>query len=117
MLSLIGINVLTSEMAEKIENELKDKYIMNKYLIKKDFVEYKFWFESFFEYLNDKQENEDKNNGSKIIKEFLFDIWKSDDNSTYFDFKQFLDALKVNKYITDYVDFNEVKYYDIIFEK
>ena len=104
-------------MEEKIDNELKPKYFMSKYLNKKDFMEYKFWFESFFEYLNDKQENEDKNNGSKIIKEFLFDIWKSDDNSTYFDFKQFLDASKVNKYITDYVDFNGVKYYDIIFEK
>ena len=119
VLALIGVNVLTNEMEEKIENELKDKYFMNKYLNKKDFIEYKFWFESFFEYLNHKNENEneDINKGYLNIKEFLFDIWKNDENSTYFDFKKFLDVLKINKYVTDYVDFNDVRYYDIIFEQ
>ena len=117
ILSLIGVNVLTNEMEQKIENELKDKYFMNKYLNKIDFLEYKFWFESFFEYLNDKNEDENKNKGSKDIKEFLFDVWKNDDNSSYFDFKKFLEVLKINKYVTDYVDFNEVRYYDIIFEQ
>ena len=117
ILSLIGVNVLTNEMEQKIENELKDKYFMNKYLNKNDFLEYKFWFESFFEYLNDKNEDENKNKGGKDIKEFLFDVWKNDDNSSYFDFKKFLEVLKINKYVTDYVDFNEVRYYDIIFEQ
>ena len=116
VLSLIGVKVLTSEMEEKIENELKDKYIFNKYLTKKDFIEYKFWFETFFDYLDGKNENEDKIKGASIIKEFLFDIWKNDDNSSYFDFKKFLESLKVNKYITDYADLNGIKYYDILFE-
>ena len=119
ILVLIGVNVLTNEMEDKIENDLKDKYFMNKYLHKKDFIEYKFWFESFFEYLNHKNENdnEDINKGNLNIKEFLFDMWKNDDNSTYFDFKKFLDVLNINKYVTDYVDFNDVRYYDIIFEQ
>ena len=105
-------------MEEKIDNDLKDKYFMNKYLNKKDFMEYKFWFEIFFEYLNHKNDNdnEDISKKNQNIKEFLFDIWKNDDKSTYFDFKKFLDVLKINKYVTDYVDFNDVRYYDIIFE-
>ena len=121
ILSLIGVNVLTKEMEEKIENELKDKYYMNKYLNKNDFFQYEFWFESFFEYLNDNSEDisEDirDNKAGQDLKEFLFDIWKNDDNSPYFDFKKFLDVLKINKYVTDYVDFSEVRYYDIIFEQ
>ena len=117
ILSLIGVNVLTNEMEEKIENDLKDKYILNKYLQKNDFLEYKFWFETFFEYLNEKNENESANKVIPNIKEFLFDIWKNDDNSTYFDFKKFIEVLKINKYVTDYVDFNDVRYYDIIFEQ
>ena len=118
ILSLIGVNILNSEIEEKIENELKDKYIMDKYLTKKDFMEYIFWFEPFFEYVNDKSKmDDDKNiNNSKSIKEFLFDIWKNDDNSTYFDFKKFLDVLRSNKYVTDLTN-NEVRYYDIIFDK
>ena len=117
ILSLIGVNVLTNEMEEKIDNELKDKYIMNKYLKKNDFLEYKFWFETFFEYLNEKNEKGDEIKGMQNIKEFLFDIWKNDDNSTDFDFKKFLDILKVNKYVTDCVDFKDIRYYDIIFEQ
>ena len=112
----MGVKVLTYEMEEKIENELKDKYILDKYLTKKDFIEYKFWFETFFDYLDGKNENEDKIKGASIIKEFLFDVWKNDDNSSYFDFKKFLEALKVNKYITDYADMNGIKYYDSLFE-
>ena len=118
ILSLIGVNILNSEIEEKIENELKNKYIMDKYLTKKDFMEYIFWFEPFFEYVNDKSKiNDDKNiNNSKLIKEFLFDIWKNDDNSTYFDFKKFLEVLRSNRYVTDLTN-NEVRYYDIIFDK
>ena len=91
---------------------------MDKYLTKKDFMEYIFWFESFFEYVNDKSKmDDDKNiNNSKHIKEFLFDIWKNDDNSTYFDFKKFLEVLRSNRYVTDLTN-NEVRYYDIIFDK
>ena len=118
ILSLIGVNILNSEIEEKIENELKNKYIMDKYLTKKDFMEYIFWFEPFFEYVNDTSKiNDDKNiNNSKLIKEFLFDIWKNDDNSTYFDFKKFLEVLRSNRYVTDLTN-NEVRYYDIIFDK
>jgi hypothetical protein len=118
ILSLIGVNILNSEIEEKIENELKDKYIMDKYLTKTDFMEYIFWFEPFFEYVNDKSKTDDDKiiNNSQHIKEFLFDIWKNDDNSTYFDFKKFLDVLRSNRYVTDLTN-NEVRYYDIIFDK
>jgi len=118
ILSLIGVNILNSEIEEKIEKELKDKYIMDKYLTKKDFMEYIFWFEPFFEYINDKSKRDNDKSiiNNKSIKEFLFDIWKNDDNSTYFDFKKFLDVLRSNRYVTDLTN-NEVRYYDIIFEK
>ena len=53
--------------------------------------------------------------GGKMIKEFLFDLWKNDENSSYFNFDKFFNSLKVNKYVTDFTDFNEVRYYDIVF--
>ena len=90
---------------------------MKKYLTKNNFLEYKFWFEPFFDYLNDKKENEDMYKGMRNIKEFLFDIWKIDNNSNYIDFKKFIEVLKVNKYVTDFADFNDIRYYDIIFYK
>ena len=113
MLSLIGVNLLTSEEEEKIEKDLKNKLIMNKYLTKSDFLEYHFWFESFFNYYTNNKIEE--NNGNNIIKEFLFDIWKNGENSSYFDFNKFLSILKISKYVTDFSDFNELKYYDVIF--
>ena len=116
ILSLIGVNVLTPEIEEEIEKNLKDKLIIGKYLNKKDFLEYKFWFESFFEYYNhDKIDNDEGIIGNKIIKEFLFDLWKNDENSTFFNFQKFLNVMKINKYVTDLIDFNDIKYYDIIF--
>ena len=116
ILSLIGVNVLTPEIEEEIEKNLKDKLIIGKYLNKKDFLEYKFWFESFFEYYNhDKIDNDEGIIGNKIIKEFLFDLWKNDENSTFFNFQKFLNVMKINKYVTDLIDFNNIKYYDIIF--
>ena len=111
ILPLIGVNILTPEIEEKMEKNLKDKLIMGKYLDKKNFFEFKFWFESFFEYYN----HYEGISGINIIKEFLFDLWKIDENSTYFNFQKFLDVMKINKYITDLIDFNDVKYYDIIF--
>ena len=117
ILPLIGVNILTPEEEDKIEKDLKNKLIKEKYLTKKDFFDYKFWFESFFDfYITNKLEDEaNENSGITIIKEFLFDLWINNENSTYFNFRKFFDSLKVNKYITDFTDFNEVRYYDIIF--
>ena len=113
ILPLLGVNILTPEEEDKIEKEFNNKLIMGKYLNKKDFFEYKFWFESFFEfYLMDEN---DENKGIKLLKEFLFDLWKNDENSSYFNFDKFFNSLKVNKYVTDFTDFNEVRYYDIVF--
>ena len=113
VLPLIGVNILTPEEEDKIERDLKNKLIMGKYLNKKDFFEYKFWFESFFDFYL--IEENDENKGIKLLKEFLFDLWKNDENSIYFNFDKFFSSLKVNKYITDFSDFNEVRYYDIVF--
>jgi hypothetical protein len=116
MLSLIGVNILTPEIEEKINKDLKNKLIKGRYLCKTDFLEYQFWFESFFEfYSNEKIDGYEGLSGKKIIKEFLFDIWKNDENSNYFDFNKFFNVLKVNKNITDLTDFSDVRYYEIIF--
>ena len=116
MLSLIGVNILTPEIEEKINKDLKNKLIKGRYLCKTDFLEYQFWFETFFEfYINEKIDGYEGLSGKKIIKEFLFDIWKNDENSNYFDFNKFFNVLKVNKYITDLTDFSDVRYYEIIF--
>ena len=113
ILPLLGVNILTLEEEGKIEKDLKNKLIMGKYLNKKDFFEYKFWFESFFDfYLIDEN---DENKGLKLLKEFLFDLWKNDENSIYFNFDKFFTSLKVNKYVTDFSDYNDVRYYDIVF--
>ena len=111
---LMGVNVLTKENEEKIEKEITNKLYMNKYLYKKDFMEYIFWFEDFFEYYTS-YKNGSEVHGNIIIKEFLFNLWKIDENSEYFDFIKFFDALKINKYITENADFNQLRYYDIIF--
>ena len=113
ILPLLGVNILTPEEEDKIEKELKNKLVMGKYLTKTDFLEYKFWFEPFFDFYI--IEETDENKETNMLKEFLFDLWKNDENSTYFNFEKFFTTLKVNKYVTDFTDFNEVRYYDIIF--
>ena len=117
----------------KIINDLKDKMIRGKYLSKKDFIEYKFWFEHEFEYQNEDiafQQILEENNLSsnkkinlslesenkKInIKDFLFEIWK-DEKGDKIDFQKFISVLKSNKYITDLNGLNEENYYNIIFK-
>ena len=116
ILSLIGVNILTNEEEKKIQKDLENKLIMEKYLTKNDFLEYQFWFEPFFDYYTyDKIDNSKNFTGNKIIKEFLFDLWKNDEHSNHFNFQKFFDVLKISRYITDFTDVNEIKYYDIIF--
>ena len=135
ILPLIGCKIMNIIEETKIMNDLKDKMIRGKYLSKKDFIEYKFWFEQEFEYQNEdlafqqileeniispsKKSNlglEMENKNKKInIKESLFDIWK-DEKGDKIDFQKFISVLKSNKYITDLNGFNEENYYSIIFK-
>ena len=129
ILPLIGCRVLNMMEEEQINNNLKSKLIRGKYLLKKDFMEYHFWFEQDFEYQkedilfqqmieeNNKQHNSNlglEENKKMNIKEFLFNIWK-DEKGNKMDFQKFISVLKINKYITDLNSLNEQSYYDVIF--
>ena len=52
ILALIGCKVLNTIEEENIFKDLKDKLISEKYLAKKDYFEYNFWFEKDLEYQN-----------------------------------------------------------------
>ena len=124
ILSLIGCQVLSKEEEEKIMSELKEKLKNGRLLSKKDFMEFEFWFEQelvyqkedvIYQQIMDENKNEEENKNNKMnIKEFLFSLWK-DDNGENLNFKQYLGVLKISKYITDLNEFEEEKYYDIIF--
>ena len=114
ILSLMGCEILTKEKEEKIMNDLKDKIIHEKYLEKKEFMNYHFWFEKNLEYQNKKtnEEKEDIRNEKIGIKDFLFELWE--DVSGNINIKNFIDILRVNNYITDLSEFHNKRYYDII---
>jgi hypothetical protein len=109
---------LTTDEEEKINKDLENKMIKNDYISKKDFMEYNFWFENFFEY-NFKDEDVDwiideyKDNKMNI-KDLLFELWK-DDKGININIKQLLLILRMGKYITDLSNNNNKKYFDIIF--
>ena len=130
MLLLISCGVLTQNNEEEINKILKDKLLLRRYLSLNDFMEYKFWFEDYFDRKNDNNkihnlasEKSDLNNESneKIdykelnIKYIIFEIWRDNEESSTFDFKSFLNVLEIKKYITDFIDTDDVRYYDIIF--
>ena len=133
ILPLIGCRIMNLIMEETINDDLKEKLINGKYLSKKDFMDYHFWFEQELEYQNEEimfpnilQENNKSNRKSMInlglasfkkinIKDFLFNIWK-DEKGEKMDYEKFIGVLKINKYITDINGFNEENYYNIIFK-
>ena len=47
------------------------------------------------------------------IKDFLYNVWKDDKGN--FNFKEFINVLKVSKYKNNLEDINGIKYYDIVF--
>ena len=66
---------------------------------------------------NDKQlknNEEDNRNNLTTIKDFLFNIWK-DENGNNFNIKEFINTLIMTRYINTNGEYNEFKYYDIIF--
>ena len=125
ILALIGCKVLNTIEEENILKDLKDILISEKYLSKKDFMNYNFWFEKDLEYQNlikhdeiisKKSRKNTKENISKVnIKEFIFNLWKEDDGNRM-DFGKFISLINMNRYMTDINAFKEQKYFNLIFE-
>ena len=122
ILALIGCKVLNTIEEENIFKDLKDKFISEKYLSRKDFFEYNFWFEKDLEYQSRlvKQDEivskKSRKNINKIhIKDFLFNLWK-DENGNRIDFEKLINILKINRYMTDINGFKDERYYNLIFE-
>ena len=120
--ALIGCKVLNTIEEENIFKDLKDKFISEKYLSRKDFFEYNFWFEKDLEYQSRlvKQDEivskKSRKNINKIhIKDFLFNLWK-DENGNRIDFEKLINILKINRYMTDINGFKDERYYNLIFE-
>ena len=122
ILPLIGCKILNAIEEENIFKDLKDKIVSDKFLSKRDFMKYNFWFEKDLEYQNQIIKQEEmtskksrKNINKMNIKEFLFNLWK-EDNENKMDFAKFMNILKVNRYMTDLNAFKEENYYNIIFQ-
>ena len=125
ILVLIGCKVLNTIEEENIFKDLKDKLISEKFITKKDFMNYNFWFEKDFEYQNfiihdeitpKKSKKNAKDNISKVnIKEFIFNLWKDDDGNKM-DFGKFISLINMNRYMTDINAFKEQRYFNLIFE-
>ena len=62
----------------------------------------------------DKLDKKIEENNITSIKDFLFNIWK-DDKGNNFNFKDFINVLKISKYNCYLEDYNDFKYYDIVF--
>ena len=125
ILVLIGCKVLNAIEEENIFKDLKDLLISEKYITKKDFMNYNFWFEKDFEYQNfikhdevtpKRSKKNAKDNICNInIKEFIFNLWKDDDGNRM-DFGKFISLINMNRYMTDINAFKEQKYFNLIFE-
>ena len=106
ILALIGCEILTVQEEEKIIMELNNKIINKNFLNKKDFFEYNFWFQKYFDYqdnLNNEKNEwilDDYKDKKMNIKDLLFEIWK-DDNGNNINIRQLLSILKIGKYIND----------------
>ena len=79
-------------------------------------MQFNFWFEKYFEFQKDKNKNEMKHDekGEKMsIKNFLFELWN--DGNDNIDLKKLLKVLRLSNYITDFVEYNGKKYFDVVF--
>ena len=119
-LSLMSSSILTGEKEEQILKYFNDKFINGKYVTKNEFMKYHFWFEKFFYYYKNnninKIDDELKNNEKDVqmnIKDLLFALWKDENDNI--DLKKLLEVIKMSNYITDFVEYNGKRYFDIIF--
>ena len=122
LLFLINSTILTGQKEEQILNYFKDKFIKGKYIRKNEFMKYHFWFEKFFYYYKNNNINEIddelKNNEKDVkmnIKDLLFALWN--DGNDKIDLKKLLEVLKMSNYITDFIEYNGKRYFDIIFSE
>jgi len=65
--------------------------------------------------LNLEKMGKKEENKGMTIKDFLFDIWK-DDKGDNFNFNEFINVLKINRYVNELEEYSGVKYFDIIFK-
>ena len=118
-LCLIGVDILTSEREEQILKYFDDKFFNGKFVEKAEFMKYNFWFEKFFDYQKFKKPSDESDlkfiekDIEMNIKDFLFELWKDENNNI--DLKKMLEVLKMSNYITDFIEYNNKKYFDVIF--
>ena len=115
-LSLAGAPILTGVIEDNILEHFKDKFFDGGYVTKNEFMQFNFWFEKYFEFQKDKNKNEMKHDekGEKMsIKNFLFELWN--DGNDNIDLKKLLKVLRMSNYITDFVEYNDKKYFDVVF--
>ena len=116
LLSLAGSVILTGVMEDNILKYFNNKFFNGGYITKNEFMKFNFWFEKYFDYQKEKNSGKKKNeeNGEKIdIKHFLFELWN--DGNDNIDLKKFLKVLRMSNYITDFVEYNGKKYFDVVF--
>ena len=119
LLSLMGARIMTGDKENEILKYFDDKFINGKYVHKNEFMKYHFWFEKYFDYQRKNNVNNDivkKYNEIDIqmtIKDLLLELWN--DGNDNINLKQLLEILKMSNYITDFVEYNGIKYFDAIF--
>ena len=116
LLSLAGSVILTGVIEDNILKYFNNKFFNGGYITKNEFMKFNFWFEKYFDYQKEKNTDEIKKeeNEDKIdIKNFLFELWN--DGNDNIDLKKLLKVLRMSNYITDFVEYNGKKYFDVVF--
>ena len=115
-LALAGCPILTGELEEKILEYFNDKFINGGYVTKNEYMKYNFWFEKCFEFQKEKNLkdiNSEEKEEIMTIKNFLFELWN--DGNGNLALKTLLKVLRMSNYITDFVEYNCKKYFDVVF--
>ena len=115
-LALAGCPILTGELEEKILEYFNDKFINGRYVTKNEYMKYNFWFEKCFEFQKEKNLkdiNSEEKEEIMTIKYFVFELWN--DGNGNLALKTLLKVLRMSNYITDFVEYNCKKYFDVVF--
>ena len=115
-LALAGCPILTGELEEKILEYFNDKFINGGYVTKNEYMKYNFWFEKCFEFQKEKNLkdiNSEEKEEIMTIKNFLFELWNDENGNLAL--KTLLKVLRMSNYITDFVEYNCKKYFDVVF--
>ena len=116
LLSLLGAVILTGVMQDNILKYFNNKFFNGGYVTKNEFMKFNFWFEKYFDYQKEKNMDaikNEENNERMDIKNFLFELWN--DGNGNINLKKLLKVLRMSNYITDFVEYNGKKYFDVVF--